>query len=88
MSIQLANHPPHGTGATAQLYEEVRRVTRDEALAIVIDAAGNWANELTEYIAPASEQFDDEESAESQRDASDEIWDAIEILRGRDYGCA
>lgn len=56
-------------------------MTEAEALAVVIDAAWNWANELTEYIAPASEQFDDEESAEAQRDNADEIEEAIKVLR-------
>ena len=56
-------------------------MTRAEALEVVIDAALNWQNELLEYIAPASEQFDDEESAESQRDTADEIDEAIKVLR-------
>lgn len=55
-------------------------MTRKEAMQVVIDAAGNWANELTEYIAPASEQFDDDESAESQYDDADKIWEAIKLL--------
>jgi hypothetical protein len=56
-------------------------MTEAEALEVVIDAAWNWANELTEYIAPASEEFDDEESAEGQRTQADEIEEAIKVLR-------
>jgi hypothetical protein len=56
-------------------------MTRTEALEVVIDAALNWQNELLEYIAPASEQFDDEESAEAQRDDADMIDEAIKVLR-------
>jgi len=56
-------------------------MTEAEALEVVIDAALNWQNELLEYIAPASEQFDDEESADSQRDNADEIDEAIKVLR-------
>ena len=56
-------------------------MTRDEALEVVIDAALNWQNELLEYIAPASEQFDDEESAEGQRENADEIDEAVKVLR-------
>lgn len=60
----------------------MRTTNKAEALEIVLDAAWNWANELTEYIAPASEDFDDEESAESQYDAADEIAEAVALLRG------
>ena len=56
-------------------------MTRQEALTLVLDAAGNWADELTEWIAPASEQFDMEEDAEQERDLADDIWEAIELLR-------
>lgn len=56
-------------------------MTRAEALEIVLSAAGNWADELTEWIAPASEQFDMEEEAEQERDEADDIWDAINLLR-------
>lgn len=57
-------------------------MTHKEALAVVIDAAWNWANELTEYIAPASEDFGDEESADVQLSEADKIADAISLLRG------
>lgn len=57
-------------------------MTRDEALELVLDAADNWATELVEWIAPASDQFDDEESAENERTQADDIWDAIALLRG------
>lgn len=56
-------------------------MTRQEALTLVLDAAGNWADELVEWIAPASDQFDMEEDAEQERDLADRIWEAIELLR-------
>ena len=84
MSIEVANHPPHGTGETARLYEEVRKMTREEALQEVMDAADCWARELVDYIAPASEDFGDDESAQNQRQNADDIWEAIKILGGRD----
>jgi len=56
-------------------------MTEAEALEVIIDAALNWQNELLEYIAPASEQYDDEESADAQRDTADEIDEAIKVLR-------
>lgn len=56
-------------------------MTRDEALYLVLEAAGNWADELTEWIAPASDQFDMEEDAEQERNYADSIWEAIELLR-------
>jgi len=56
-------------------------MTHDEALTLVLDAADSWATELVEWIAPASDQFDDEESAESERSQADDIWEAIELLR-------
>ncbi|MGX5718381.1 hypothetical protein [Arthrobacter sp. MAHUQ-56] len=55
--------------------------TVKSALSEVLDAAGSWADELTTYIAPASEQFHDEESATSQRDSASTIRAAIELLR-------
>ena len=56
-------------------------MTREEALKLVLDAADNWASELIEWIAPASDQFDMEEEAEQERNQADDIWEAIEILR-------
>lgn len=55
-------------------------MTLQEALEAVTDAADSWANELEEYIAPASEQYDDEESAEVQRNQAEEIREAITVL--------
>ena len=56
-------------------------MTEAEALEIVLSAADSWATELVEWIAPASDQFDDEESAEAERTQADDIWDAINLLR-------
>ncbi|WP_159702715.1 hypothetical protein [Arthrobacter sp. 18067] len=55
-------------------------MTRDEALEVVTDAAVNWATELTTYIAPASEDFNDPESAEQQRRQASQIRQAIGVL--------
>jgi hypothetical protein len=82
--IELPDHPPHGTGHTAQLYEEVRRMSKDDALQIIMDAADNWARELVDYIAPASEDWNDQESADNQRENANQIWEAIKVLGGRD----
>lgn len=57
-------------------------MTKEEALAAVISAAGHWADELAEYIIPASEMFGDMDSAESQEDEADQIHEAIKVLRG------
>ena len=57
-------------------------MTEAEALELVLGAADSWATELVEWIAPASDMFDDEESAESERTQADDIWDAITLLRG------
>lgn len=54
------------------------------ALDVVIEAAGKWRNELTEYIIPADESYgeDLEETAEGHRSEADQIDDAIKILQG------
>ena len=52
-----------------------------EDLQTLADAADNWANELEEYIAPASERFEDTESAEGQKSQAQEIREAA----GRAY---
>lgn len=59
-------------------------MTRDEALQVVVDAADYWARELVDYIAKASEDWGDDESAQSQRDNAEEIWEAIKVLRERE----
>lgn len=61
--------------------EEAPPMTFEEALEVLISAAGHWADELVEWIAPASEQFEDEESAEGQYDEADEIARAIALIR-------
>lgn len=47
-----------------------------EDLRTLADAAVSWADELEEYIAPASERFEDEESAEGQKSQAQEIREA------------
>lgn len=52
-----------------------------QALSEITDAAGNWANELTTYIAKGSEEFRDPESAASQRESAVAITAALRLLR-------
>lgn len=63
-------------------------MTREEALELVLSAADNWASELVEWIAPASDQFDMDEEAEEERNLADEIWEAIELLRKEEHSNA
>lgn len=86
MSIEIANHPPHGTGETASVYEALRQpeMTREQALELVLDAAWHWADELETEIAPASEMFDDQESADGQRGEARDIYRAIKLLSKED----
>lgn len=44
-----------------------------DALETLMQAAGEWSAELTNYIAPASYDFGDEESGESQEQQATEI---------------
>jgi hypothetical protein len=53
------------------------------ALAEVLDAAGYWADELVTYIAKASDEFRDHESAENQRANANNINTAIQLLSTR-----
>lgn len=55
-------------------------MTTSEALEIVALAAESWADELEQYIAPASEAFWDQESARAQRAQAEEIRAAIRTL--------
>lgn len=60
-----------------------RKLTRKEALGVLMEAAGYWANELTEYIIPAEEDSDDEDEMESvlhRKEQVDRIYEAIELL--------
>lgn len=52
-----------------------------KALATVLDAAGQWRDELTIYVIPHDEQHEGlEETAEGHRNAADEISAAITVL--------
>ena len=63
-----------------------RKLTRGEALQVLMDAADMWANELTEYIIPAEDMVDScewEENADAtanRRENVDRIYEAIELL--------
>lgn len=50
-------------------YVEIDRKT----LETLIDAAGEWARELSDHIAPASHDFGDIDSAESQEEEARDI---------------
>lgn len=52
-----------------------------DALYTLIDGASEWSNELAYHIAPASHDFGDTESAESQEEQSREIDRAITLAR-------
>lgn len=52
-----------------------------EALCVVLEAAASWANELDSYIAPASVEYGDEESAAAQIAHAQAIREAMELLR-------
>lgn len=49
-------------------------------LAVLTDAACNWASELVTYVAKGSQEYGDEESAANQRSSAASINAAIELL--------
>lgn len=66
-----------------QLKPRPRKLTRKEALGVLMQAADSWANELTEYIIPAEENSDEEDEMESvlaRKEQVDRIYEAIELL--------
>lgn len=77
--VLTTEHDPNDSGdwVTADLADVTKH---DKALQTVIDAAWSWRSELLEWIAPASDNFDDPESAESQRAYADDIDEAIGVL--------
>lgn len=52
------------------------------ALGKITEAASNWSDELTTYIAKGSEEYGQDDEAQGQRDAAREIDDALALLRG------
>jgi DNA-binding transcriptional ArsR family regulator len=59
------------------------KLTRKAALALVLDAAENWANELTEYIIPADEDATDEAGMDAtlgRKQNVDDIYEAVKLL--------
>lgn len=52
-------------------------VIDSEILEELLDPAARWSEELVNYIAPASHDFGDEESAESQEGQAESIERAI-----------
>lgn len=50
------------------------------AISKIADAASNWADELATDIADGSDAYGSDEDAQGQRDASQEINDALELL--------
>lgn len=63
-----------------------RKLTRGEALQVLMDAADMWANELTEYIIPAEDSVDTcywEDNASTtanRKEDVDRIYEAVELL--------
>lgn len=55
--------------------------TAKNALSEIVNAARSWAEELTTYIAKASDDYGDKESAASQRDTAAAIHAAIKLLK-------
>ena len=49
------------------------------ALEVLMQSASEWADELSCHIAPASRDFGDDESAESQEEQSRNIDDAFKL---------
>lgn len=72
----MSNTNDPDTGATAVT------VTIDaETLETLTHAAGCWRQELQEYIIPASQQFEDSESAQSQQAEAEAIAEAMADAR-------
>lgn len=65
-------------GLRKLMADEGLKMTRGEALGVVIDAAESWLNELSEYIIPASEAAED---GCDYQTSHDEIVEAVEVLR-------
>lgn len=63
-----------------------RKMTRKEAVAVLMDAADSWANELTEYIIPAEDRDDTDEwednmsTTANRKEQVDRIYEAIKLL--------
>lgn len=77
--VLTTEEDPNDTGdwVTTDLADVAKH---DRALQIVLDAAGYWRDELEEWIAPASDNFDDPESAACERSYADQIDEAIGVL--------
>jgi acetylglutamate kinase len=72
----MSNTNDPDTGAAAVT------VTMDaESLEMLTHAAGCWRQELQECIIPASQQFDDSESAQAQQAEAEGIAEAIAAAR-------
>lgn len=54
--------------------------TVKDAMAAVLEAAANWADELTSYIGPANEAHGEQETAASQRETAEAIRRAVDLL--------
>ena len=64
-----------------------RKMTKVQALGIVMTAAENWANELTEYIIPADEDSSEEEamvSTQTRKQTVIDIYKAVELLTAKE----
>ena len=60
-------------------------MTKEQALEVVLEAAGDWVNEMHEYIIPANDAAGEDTSGHEERAAS--IDRAIEVLTlGKEIG--
>jgi len=63
-----------------------RKLTRGEALQVLMDAADSWANELGEYIIPADDRVDSYEwednasTTANRQEQVERIYEAIKLL--------
>ena len=60
-----------------------KRLTKAQALGIVLEAAASWANELGEYIIPADAESDEEDAMASALGGTDNmnaIYEAVKLL--------
>ena len=68
------------------LKPRTRKLTRGEALQVLMDAADMWANELTEYIIPAEDRVDScewEDNASTtanRQEQVERIYEAVQLL--------
>lgn len=73
------------TGHDAEEDTAVMITIDAETLETITCAAEHWRHELQEYIIPASRQFDDPESAESQQAEAEAISRALAVAHHTEH---